>query len=223
MFSGLVREFAHVRFYHNQILCLESALNPNIGDSIAINGVCLTAIESKKDFFCVELSNNTAQTIAIENLTHLVHIEPALKLQDGLHGHIVQGHIDSLGIIQEIQQKKNQHIFQIQTNERTLRLMIEKGSVCIDGISLTINRVEKKYFELIVIPHTMNSTLFSTYKTGRRVNIETDVIVRSIESILYKYMQTHSTYPHNDFQLHRQIDNDKMMQEVYDSITLGYS
>lgn len=210
MFSGLVREIARVRFYSNQILCLESKLQPKVGDSIAVNGTCLTAIESTATYFSVELSFATAKLIAIENLGGLVHIEPALRLNDGLHGHIVQGHIDSIGTIKAIEASANQHIFYIETTEQTLQCMVEKGSVCIDGISLTIHSIQDSSFSLVIIPHTMHNTLFMDYKVGRRVNIETDIITRSVATMLHKYMQTHS-----NSKKHR-------IQDLYDSITLAY-
>ncbi len=211
MFSGLVRKFAKVRFYRNQILCLESDLYPSIGDSIAVNGACLTAIESTPTHFSVELSTATAALIAIENLQGLVHIEPALRLHDGLHGHIVQGHIDSIGIIKAKETQANQHIFYIETTAKTLECMIEKGSVCIDGISLTIHKVQDSTFSLVLIPHTMQNTLFMQYAVGRRVNIETDIITRSIASMLHKYLQTYNI-----------TNKQQTMQDFYDSVTLAY-
>lgn len=211
MFSGLVRKFAKVRFYSNQILCLESDLCPKIGDSIAVNGACLTAIESAATYFSVELSVATAKLIAIENLNGLVHIEPALRLSDGLHGHIVQGHIDAIGTIKAREMEANQHIFHIETTQQALQCMIAKGSVCIDGISLTIHEVQDSSFSLVIIPHTMQNTLFADYKVGRRVNIETDIITRSVAAMLHKYMQTHAN-----------INKQQATQDIYDSITLGY-
>lgn len=216
MFSGLVRQFAKVRYYQNNILCLESNLNPNLGDSIAVNGACLTAIESYKDYFCVELSQETKQSIAGENLQGIVHIEPALCISDGLHGHIVQGHIDAVGIIRNIALHTNQYVFHIHANPRTLMLMVAKGSVCIDGISLTINRVEADFFELVIIPHTFYNTLFHTYTIGRRVNIETDVIVRSIAHITSQYFKRLDSDKQN-LTIHRNLT-----QEIYDSIALAY-
>ncbi len=213
MFSGLVREFAYIKSYTNQILCLESNLNPNLGDSICVNGACLSAIESAKKYFCVELSDTTAQSIAIENLKGFVHIEPALKMKDGLHGHIVQGHIDCIGRIIDIKSYGNQYIFCIEVDEKTIDFMIPKGSVCVDGISLTINNVNSNSFELIIIPHTMQNTLFNSYKIGRRVNIETDIIVRSISIMLNKYLNSHDIV---------NIKQKYLTQEICDSITLGY-
>lgn len=214
MFSGLVREFAKVRFYSNQILCLESKMRPKIGDSIAVNGACLTAIDSTDMYFSVELSATTAALIATENLQGLVHVEPALRLSDGLHGHIVQGHIDSIGIIKAIEASENQHIFHIEANAKTLQCMIEKGSVCIDGVSLTIHDIQDSSFSLVLIPHTMQNTLFMGYKIGRRVNIETDIIARSVAAMLHKYLQTNSAINPNS--------NKPATQDLYDSIMLSY-
>lgn len=211
MFSGLVRQFAKVRFYRDQILCLESDLNPNIGDSIAVNGACLTAIESTKTHFSVELSKESVSLIATENLQGLVHIEPALRLGDGLHGHIVQGHIDSIGVIKSREMQANQHVFYIETTQKALSYMVDKGSVCIDGISLTIHEVQDSSFSLVIIPHTMQNTLFMDYKIGRRVNIETDIITRSIANMFHKYMLTHNN-----------PSKKQAMQDMYDSITLLY-
>lgn len=211
MFSGLVRQFAKVRFYRDQILCLESDLNPNIGDSIAVNGACLTAIESTKTHFSVELSKESVSLIATENLQGLVHIEPALRLGDGLHGHIVQGHIDSIGVIKSREMQANQHVFHIETTQKALSYMVDKGSVCIDGISLTIHEVQDSSFSLVIIPHTMQNTLFMDYKIGRRVNIETDIITRSIANMFHKYMLTHNN-----------PSKKQAMQDMYDSITLLY-
>lgn len=211
MFSGLVREFGKVRFYANNILCIESNLEPKIGDSIAVNGACLTAIKSDKHSFCVELAANTAKSIAIENLNGLVHIEPALRLQDGLHGHIMQGHIDSIGMISHISKSPSGTTFRINAPQSALELMINKGSVCIDGISLTINSVCSEYFELVIIPHTMSHTLFGRYKVGRRVNIESDVIVRTLHNVVKKYLESRDS-----------INSQNLAQDIYDSIALGY-
>lgn len=209
MFSGLVREFGKVRFYHNNILCIESSLQPKLGDSIAINGACLTAISSDKTSFCVELADNTAKTIAVENLKGRVHLEPALRLSDGLHGHIMQGHIDCVGVICDITRAGNQCEFVIKVPQDSMKFMVAKGSVCVDGISLTINFVGDDFFSLIIIPHTMENTLFSTYKVGRRVNIESDIITRSVVNVLEKMLDS------------KNIES-KFNQEILDSIALRY-
>ena len=192
MFSGLVREIAKVRALENNILRLESTYTPQIGDSIAVNGMCLTAIALHSDGFSLEISKHSAQSVAIENYTSLVHIEPALRADSRLDGHFVQGHIDSIGTITAIDSHANQTLFTIAVDERTLGLVIPQGSITIDGISLTISSVGEGAFTLTIIPHTMQNTLFSSYKVGRRVNIETDVLVRSVAHILARMSNAES-------------------------------
>lgn len=192
MFSGLVREIAKVRALENNILRLESTYTPQIGDSIAVNGMCLTAIALHSDGFSLEISKHSAQSVAIENYTSLVHIEPALRADSRLDGHFVQGHIDSIGTITAIDSHANQTLFTIAVDERTLGLVIPQGSITIDGISLTISSVGEGAFTLTIIPHTMQNTLFFTYKVGRRVNIETDVLVRSVAHILARMSNAES-------------------------------
>ncbi|GAA8179616.1 riboflavin synthase [Helicobacter pylori] len=206
MFSGLIHKIAKVKSFHNNILSIESDLNPKLGDSIAINGACLTAIESSKTHFSVELSQKTQNSVALENYKDLVHIEPALKADASLDGHFVQGHIDAIGVIEKIIHNANQVDFFISTSKETLLLCVEQGSIAIDGVSLTLSKVEEKGFWLTIIPYTLENTLFKTYKLKRRVNIETDMLVRSVASILKKTKGFEKKFSWNDT----------------DSLTLGY-
>lgn len=186
MFSGLVREIARVKSFTNNTLEIYTDYQAKLGDSIAINGACLTAIAFFQGGVKMELSNHTKQHIAIENFTPnaKVHLEPALSLGDRFDGHIVQGHIDGIGTISHITHNADSSDFFIQTNEAMLELMIPKGSVCVDGISLTIVDSNDKGFKLTIIPHTLKNTLFGEYQIGRKVNIESDVITRSVVSTL---------------------------------------
>lgn len=206
MFSGLIHQIAKVKSFHNNILSIESDLNPKLGDSIAVNGACLTAIESSKTHFSVELSQKTQNSVALENYKDLVHIEPALKADASLDGHFVQGHIDAIGVIEKIIHNANQVDFFISTSKETLLLCVEQGSIAIDGVSLTLSKVEEKGFWLTIIPYTLENTLFKTYKLKRRVNIETDMLVRSVASILKKTKGLEKNFSWNDA----------------DALTLGY-
>ncbi|WP_024114213.1 riboflavin synthase [Helicobacter pylori] len=206
MFSGLIHQIAKVKSFQNNILSIESDLNPKLGDSIAINGACLTAIESSKTHFSVELSQKTQNSVALENYKDLVHIEPALKADASLDGHFVQGHIDAIGVIEKIIHHSNQVDFFISTSKETLLLCVEQGSIAIDGVSLTLSKVEEKGFWLTIIPYTLENTLFKTYKLKRRVNIETDMLVRSVASILKKTKGFEKKFSWNDA----------------DALTLGY-
>ncbi|GAA7259375.1 riboflavin synthase [Helicobacter pylori] len=198
MFSGLIHKIAKVKSFKNNILSIESDLNPKLGDSIAINGACLTAIESSKTHFSVELSQKTQNSVALENYKDLVHIEPALKADASLDGHFVQGHIDAIGVIEKIIHNANQVDFFISASQETLLLCVEQGSIAIDGVSLTLSKVEEKGFWLTIIPYTLENTLFKTYKLKRRVNIETDMLVRSVASILKKTKGFEKNFSWND-------------------------
>ncbi len=178
MFTGLIRELATVKNMQDDFLTLKADYIPKNGDSIAINGACLTVIRFGDGEFTVELSNESKSLLAVENLKGKVHIEPAMKLSDRLEGHIVQGHVDVVGVILKIDKNAKAYDFFIQVPKKFIKFIIPKGSISIDGVSLTVNSVEKDNFRLTIIPHTMKNTLFESYKIGTRVNIETDMFAR---------------------------------------------
>lgn len=190
MFTGLVREFAKVQSLRQNTLTLQAKYKPKIGDSIAVNGACLTAIEVFNGGFSLELSEETQSHIALESYKDLVHIEPALRLQDRLDGHLVQGHINGIGKIAKIIPHQIGTDFFIIAPKEILELCIPKGSIAINGISLTINEVLEDSLRLTIIPHTLKTTLFQTYQVNMRVNIETDMFARMIQHFLHK---KHST------------------------------
>lgn len=202
MFSGLIREIAEVKSFKNNTLEIISSYTPNIGDSIAINGACLTVISLHQWGFALNLTSHTQEKIATENLKGAVHLEPALRFSDRLDGHIVQGHIDGIAKLTSIQTQSSQTLFTLKLPSHLHHLMVVDGSVSIDGVSLTISDFSAPYLTLTLIPHTLKHTLFHTYKIGRRVNIESDVIVRSIAHLMGKMKQT--------------------SWERFDSLTLGY-
>lgn len=186
MFTGLIRELANVESFSNNILTLKSNYKPKIGDSIAVNGACLTVVKINGNSFSVELSPESTSLLALENYKNLVHIEPAMQMGDRFEGHIVQGHVDCVGTIIKIEKKGNSTDFFISIPKDSLKYMIPKGSVTIDGVSLTINEVLKSEFRLTIIPHTIENTLFKTYKVGSKVNIETDMFARYIYNMFKK-------------------------------------
>lgn len=186
MFTGLIRELAEVDSLHDSSLKIRANHTPKIGDSIAINGACLTVVSLFDGGFEVELSEETRRKVATQNYHGRVHMEPAMRLQDRLEGHIVQGHIDGIGTLTKIQKHPMGSDFFIEAPSEVLRYIIPKGSVAIDGVSLTVNEVLSDSFRLTLIPHTLTSTLFGDYSIGRKVNIETDILVRSIAHLLGK-------------------------------------
>ncbi|MDX4064385.1 riboflavin synthase [Aliarcobacter skirrowii] len=186
MFTGLIREMAMVESFSNNILTLKAEYIPKIGDSIAVNGACLTVIKIGNKNFSVELSPESSSILALENYKNEVHIEPAMQMGDRFEGHIVQGHIDCVGTVEKIEKNGNSTDFYIKVPKEFLKYMISKGSVAIDGVSLTINEVLKSSFRLTIIPHTIQNTLFRNYKVGSKVNIETDMFARYIYNMFNK-------------------------------------
>ncbi|MEO1942243.1 MAG: riboflavin synthase [Campylobacterales bacterium] len=187
MFTGLIREVGRILSFQREFLKIESRLTPKIGDSIAVNGACLTAVEVGNGWFKVELSAETRRRIAIENfkMGARVHLEPALKMGETLDGHLVQGHIDGIGVVREIAPaREGGYRLTIEPPKNLLPLLPPKGSVAVDGVSLTIATVGEREFEVAVIPLTFKTTLIGEYRPGRRVNIETDLLARYIAHYL---------------------------------------
>lgn len=184
MFTGLIREMAHVKSFGGSRLSLKASHRPKLGDSIAVNGTCLSVVSIESDGFSVELSPETLSHVATEKLAGQVHIEPAMAMGDRFEGHIVQGHVDTIGTIRSITDNGNSYDVIIDIDSEFIPLIPPKGSITIDGVSLTVNDVYDDAFRLTIIPITMRETLFGTYKKGTRVNIETDVFARYIRHIL---------------------------------------
>lgn len=184
MFNGLIREIAKVKFYQNNILSLNAKYRPKIGDSIAVNGACLSVIGVQKDGFELELSKESRMHLALENLKDRVHIEPALRYKDRIDGHLMQGHIDGLGVLEKIVLNENGLDFYLSLPSHLMPLMANKGSIGVDGVSLTINEVFTSQIRLTLIPLSLKDTLFKEYKIGRRIHIESDLLARYIRSQL---------------------------------------
>lgn len=184
MFTGLIREMASVKNFDGSRLSLKASHRPKLGDSIAINGTCLSVVTIEHDGFTVELSPETLSHVATEKLKGQVHIEPAMAMGDRFEGHIVQGHVDTIGTIRSITDNGNSFDVVIDIDSEFIPLIPPKGSITIDGVSLTVNDVYSDSFRLTIIPITMRETLFGSYKKGTRVNIETDVFARYLRHIL---------------------------------------
>ncbi len=184
MFTGLIREIATVKSYQNNILTIKSKHAAKIGDSIAINGVCLTVIKVHSDGFDLELADETRSIIDESKISGKVHMEPAMMMNDRFEGHIVQGHVDCVGTVSQIHKRENATDFIITVDKKYIAHIIPKGSITIDGISLTVNDVGSNNFRLTIIPHTLKETLMKNYKVGTKLNIETDVFARYIDHIL---------------------------------------
>ena len=184
MFTGLIREVGTVMRDVNHKLYIRSEMHPEIGDSIAVNGVCLTVVELLANGFAVEAADETRRIVPSEKMSGNVHLEPAMQMGERFEGHIVQGHVDAIGNIEDIVRGENATEYIISINPEFIDYIIPKGSIAIDGVSLTVNEVWDDRFRLTIIPHTVENTLFKDYKRGDKVNIETDLFARYVGHIL---------------------------------------
>ncbi|EAI6284837.1 riboflavin synthase [Campylobacter coli] len=180
MFNGLIREIAKVKSYQNNVLNLKANYRPNLGDSVAVNGACLSVTKLHSDGFELEFSHESRKHIAVQNLKDKVHIEPALRYGDRIDGHLMQGHIDFIGRLEKIEKDENGVDFYIALPKEAMKFMARKGSIGIDGVSLTINEIIENGVRLTIIPITFKETLFKEYEIGREINIESDLLARYI-------------------------------------------
>ncbi|OCR86832.1 riboflavin synthase subunit alpha [Campylobacter fetus subsp. testudinum] len=184
MFNGLIREIAKVKSFDGKFLNLEAKFKPNLGDSIAINGACLSVVSLQNDGFSVELSSESSKVLALENYKDKVHMEPAMKIGDRIDGHLLQGHIDAVGEITSIKNLPSGTDFFVKLPKDVMHLVANKGSIAVEGVSLTINEVLQNVIRLTIIPISLKDTLFGEFKVGRRVNVETDLLARYADRIL---------------------------------------
>lgn len=159
-----------------------------IGDSIAVNGTCLTVVDLKKNAFRVDVSPETLDksTLGKAKVSDRVNLEQALRLGDRLGGHLVSGHIDGIGMVKAKQPMGNAILFSFDVPADMSRYIISKGSIAVDGISLTVNTCDQSSFQVSVIPHTAKATNLGFRKVGDMVNIETDMVGKYIERLTQK-------------------------------------
>jgi len=190
MFTGIIEEIGTITSIQHgpksaviEVKASKVLENTILGDSISTNGVCLTVVEQTNNSFRVEAMN---ETLARTNLGSLsqgakVNLERALALGDRLGGHMVSGHIDGTGVIQAMRQDDIAWWVKIGCDDKLMRYIIEKGSIAIDGISLTVATVERSAFEVSIIPHTKDHTTLLAKAIGDTVNLENDLVGKYIE------------------------------------------
>lgn len=156
------------------------------GDSIAVNGVCLTAVELTGQGFAADVSRETLDLTTLGALApgSRVNLEKALTLATPLGGHLVSGHVDGVGTLLERHEDARSWRLRIQAPDELARYIAHKGSICVDGVSLTVNRVDGATFELNIVPHTIQETIIGDYRSGARLNLEVDLIARYLERLL---------------------------------------
>lgn len=195
MFTGIIEEVGHVKSLHRGaksfVLEVEASKvleGTMVGDSIATNGVCLTVTNLTGTGFTADVMPETVSRTALGDLTagSPVNLERALSLQTRLGGHIVSGHIDGTGYISDLRQDDTALWLTIACDSKLLRYIIEKGSVTLQGVSLTVARVDERSFAVSLIPHTQAATTLHQARLGDRVNIENDIIAKYVEKLLGK-------------------------------------
>jgi riboflavin synthase len=157
-----------------------------LGDSIAVSGPCLTAVAISPGRFEVDVSPETLDrtTLGGKRAGDAVNLEKALRLSDRLGGHLVSGHVDGLGDVVARVERDNCVQFTLRAPQALARYIAPKGSICIDGVSLTVNAVDGAQFELLIIPHTLERTTLGELRAGSRVNLEIDLVARYLERLL---------------------------------------
>lgn len=211
MFTGIIEELGKIRSISLNGSSGRIAIGAKkvlegskIGDSIAVNGVCLTVISLQRDGFIADVMAETIRRSNLEKL-HIgdeVNLERAMAADGRFGGHLVSGHIDGTGVIKDYKKEENAVWVTIETDPQILTLIIEKGSVCIDGISLTVAGVEKNYFCVSVIPHTGQETTLLRKRPGDMVNLENDMIGKYIAQFFHIARKENS-----DFMIQAQNSN----------------
>lgn len=198
MFSGVIEHTGTILKIEKrtgcvrwEILCPEIISSLILGASISCNGCCLTVCLIEEKSFFVEIVPETTSktTFTAFKEGDKIHLEIPLKLESLIHGHLVQGHIDGIAYISAISRENGGCTFTFSIPEHLSRYIVEKGSIAIDGVSLTVWDVSKDSFSVALIPHTLEKTLFSLKKVGDHVNIETDLVSKYIEKLTTRYVK----------------------------------
>lgn len=193
MFTGIVEEVGEIKSFtkHSngaaiEVLCNTVLNETKIGDSIAINGCCQTITEIKPNGFCANVSDETLSVTTFKNLNSgdKVNLERALTLSSRLGGHIVSGHIDCKGKFLAVDKLTDFYDLEFEIPQEQEKYIVNKGSITVNGISLTVAQINKNRFKCAIIPHTFNNTTLKYLKTGDFVNIETDILGKYVEKIL---------------------------------------
>ena len=197
MFTGIIEDIGHIESIeaiNNRagllltIISEKIVSDVNLGDSISVNGICLTVTNFTDTNFQVEVMPETIAKTSLEGIANnsRVNLERAMKANARFGGHIVSGHIDGVGKITAIEADGIANWYTVQTSEPLMRYIIMKGSIAIDGTSLTVAGVEGDTFKVSIIPHTSEQTIFSTYQVGTIVNLENDIVGKYIEQFTVK-------------------------------------
>lgn len=194
MFSGIIQSIGTITSLEKRALDLRIEIDIGklamesiaLGDSIAVNGVCLTAVELGSHRFAADVSNETLACTTLKDfcVAMPVNLELALTPTTRIGGHFVSGHVDGIGVIRKRFADGRSQRFEIGMPQDLARYIAAKGSICVDGVSLTVNQVESECFGVNIVPHTLSETTLGQAMPGRRVNLEVDLLSRYLERLL---------------------------------------
>jgi len=194
MFTGIIQAQGNIQEIRESNKGVVFVLNSNsldlsdvsIGDSIAVNGVCLTVTQLDKNSFSSNVSQETLNCSTFSQLKkgQNINLEKSLRLNQGIDGHLVSGHVDGVGEVVSLQKEGESTRLLIKVNKDLSKYIAKKGSICINGVSLTVNAVETDIFDVNIIPHTLSVTNLGELIENSRVNIEIDIIARHIEQLI---------------------------------------
>lgn len=191
MFTGIIQSLGIIRDYEVNGADTRMRIHGGgldfsddaVGDSIAVNGVCLTAVTLAADSFTVDVSAETLRCVSGFAVGAEVNLEKALRLGDRLGGHLVSGHVDGVGRVERFEQVGGSTLLQIEAPATLARYITSKGSITVNGVSLTVNKVEGARFSVNLIPHTLQMTTLKHLVPDARVNLEADMIARYVERL----------------------------------------
>jgi riboflavin synthase len=187
VFTGLVAGKGVVRALADGRLEVETPLASELapGDSIAVNGVCLTAVERSNGTFAADVMLETLRRTSLEPLSDgdEVNLELPLRAGDRLGGHVMQGHVDGTGTVSSVSEEGSSRVVRIDAPAELLRYVVQKGSIAVDGVSLTVSGVDDEAFEVSLIPETLERTTLGAAAPGRTVNLEVDVLAKYVEKL----------------------------------------
>jgi len=194
MFTGIIQAQGNIKEIRASNKGAVFVLNSNsldlsdisIGDSIAVNGVCLTVTQLDKNYFSSDVSQETLNCTTFSQLKkgQNINLEKSLRLNQGVDGHIVSGHVDGVGKITLIAIEGDSTRMKIKVDDNLIKYIAKKGSICINGVSLTVNEIDGNVFDVNIVPHTFSVTTLDELKVNSQVNIEIDIIARHIEQLL---------------------------------------
>ena len=182
MFTGLVREVGDVVSFEDGRLVVACSTGAELGDSVAVAGVCLTVVENGGGRLAFDVVPETLSRV--KPFGGRVNVEPALRAGDPLGGHQVQGHVDGVGRVVSAEEETDGRRLRVEAAPKLLRYCVEKGSITVDGVSLTVAGLDETGFEVALIPHTLEATTLSELAPGSDVNLETDVLAKYVEKLL---------------------------------------